>query len=36
MSMFLNYWEDALPMAKGGEIMVQEGKIAKQGIPYDA
>ena len=37
MNMFLNYWEDALPMAIGGEIMVQEGKIAKsKGIPYDA
>jgi len=36
MSMFLNFWEDALPMAKGGEIMVQEGKIAlTKGIPYD-
>ncbi len=29
MSMFLNYWEDALPMARGGEIMVREGKISK-------
>ncbi len=29
MSMFLNYWEDALPMAMGGEIMVKEGKISK-------
>jgi fumarylacetoacetate (FAA) hydrolase len=29
MSMFLNYWEDALPMAQGGEIMVKEGKISK-------
>jgi fumarylacetoacetate (FAA) hydrolase len=29
MSMFLNYWEDALPMAQGGEIMVREGKISK-------
>jgi fumarylacetoacetate (FAA) hydrolase len=36
MNMFLNYWEDALPMAKGGEIMIQEGKIARtKGIPYD-
>ena len=26
MSMFLNYWEDSLPMAMGGEIMVKEGK----------
>jgi fumarylacetoacetate (FAA) hydrolase len=29
MSMFLNYWEDAFPMAQGGEIMVREGKISK-------
>ena len=37
MNMFLNYWEDALPMAKGGEIMVREEKIARsKGIPYDA
>ena len=36
MSMFLNDWEDLLPMAKGGEIMIQEGKIARsKGIPYD-
>src|SRR5882672_2170541 len=35
MSVFLNYWEDALPMAQGGEIMVREGKISKnKGIPY--
>jgi fumarylacetoacetate (FAA) hydrolase len=26
MSMFLQYWEDALPMAKGGEMMINEGK----------
>jgi fumarylacetoacetate (FAA) hydrolase len=36
MSMFLNYWEDALPMAMGGEIMVKEGKIsATKGIKYE-
>lgn len=36
MSMFLNYWEEALPMAQGGEIMVREGKIAKsKGISFD-
>ncbi len=29
MSMFLNYWEDAFPMALGGEIMVREGNISK-------
>ena len=36
MSMFLTYWEDSLPMALGGEIMVKEGKIsAKKGIKYE-
>jgi len=35
MSMFLNYWDDALPMAMGGEIMVREGKISdNKAIPY--
>ncbi|MBC7848109.1 MAG: fumarylacetoacetate hydrolase family protein [Chitinophagaceae bacterium] len=29
MSMFLQYWDDYLPMALGGEILVQEGKISK-------
>jgi fumarylacetoacetate (FAA) hydrolase len=37
MAVFLNYWEDALPMAQGGEIMVREGKISKgKGLPIDA
>ncbi|MEO6313587.1 MAG: fumarylacetoacetate hydrolase family protein [Chitinophagaceae bacterium] len=37
MSMFLNYWEDALPMALGGEIMVREEKISrKKAVPYDS
>src|SRR5688500_15099573 len=37
MNMFLNYWEDARPRARGGEIMVREEKIGKsKGIPYDA
>jgi fumarylacetoacetate (FAA) hydrolase len=27
MSMFLQYWEDALPMAQGGEMMIRDGKI---------
>jgi len=36
MSMFLNYWEDCLPMVQGGEISIQEGKISMdRGIPYD-
>jgi len=37
MSVFLNYWEDALPMAQGGEIMVREGKISRsKGIDINA
>jgi fumarylacetoacetate (FAA) hydrolase len=37
MSMFLNYWEDSLPMAMGGEIMVKEGKIAaNKGVAYES
>ena len=27
MSMFLQYWEESLPMAKGGEMMIMDGKI---------
>ncbi|PWT77253.1 MAG: fumarylacetoacetate hydrolase [Bacteroidetes bacterium] len=34
MSMLLNYWEDCIPILKGGEIQVLEGKIsASKGIP---
>jgi len=29
MSMFLQYWDDAYPMAAGGEMMIREGKIDK-------
>jgi len=36
MGMFLNYWDDFLPMAQGGEILVKEGKISRdRAIPYD-
>jgi len=28
MNMFLQYWDEYLPMAAGGEIMIQEGKIS--------
>ncbi|MBC7903544.1 MAG: fumarylacetoacetate hydrolase family protein [Gemmatimonadaceae bacterium] len=36
MGMFLNYWEDSLPMAQGGEIMISEGKISsRKAIPVD-
>ena len=36
MSMFLNYWEDSLPMALGGEIMVKEGKISRnKAVAYE-
>ncbi len=37
MSMFLQYWEDAYPMALGGEMMVREGKIStSKGFAYDS
>src|SRR6476469_4889191 len=37
MGMFLNYWEDALPMAQGGVIMIEEGNISQsKGIPIDS
>ena len=37
MSMFLNYWEDMLPMVKAGEISIAEGRISKdKAIPYHA
>ena len=37
MSMFLNYWEDALPIAIGGVEMIEEGRIAQgKGIPFDS
>src|SRR5678815_717841 len=36
MSMFLNYWEDALPIAQEGVQMIEEGKIAQgKGVPVD-
>lgn len=34
MSMFLNYWEESLPAAQAGVILINEGKISKnKGIP---
>lgn len=37
MHMFLNYWEDYITMAAGGELMLQEGNIDKdKGIPIDS
>ena len=34
MSLFLNYWEDSVSMAMGGEMMINDGKILReQGIP---
>jgi fumarylacetoacetate (FAA) hydrolase len=37
MSLFLNYWEESLPMAQGGEIMVREGNISKnKGVPIES
>jgi fumarylacetoacetate (FAA) hydrolase len=29
MGMFLNYWDDAFPMAQGGVMMIEEGKISR-------
>jgi len=37
MGMFLNFWDDAIPMAIGGEIMVREGKIHRdKGKPIES
>ncbi len=37
MSMFLQYWDDALPMALGGELMVKEGRIdISKGLPVES
>jgi fumarylacetoacetate (FAA) hydrolase len=34
MSMFLNYWEDAFPVAQAGELMLREGtRTSNRGIP---
>lgn len=37
MSMFLNYWDDILPIAQGGVQMIEDGKIAQnKGIPFES
>lgn len=37
MSMYLQYWEDAYPMALGGEMMVREGRIDdRRAIPISS
>jgi fumarylacetoacetate (FAA) hydrolase len=37
MSMFLNYWDELLPIARAGELAVRGGHISsKKGIPIDA
>jgi fumarylacetoacetate (FAA) hydrolase len=37
MGMFLNYWEESLSMAKGGELMIREGTIyPDQGFAPDS
>jgi fumarylacetoacetate (FAA) hydrolase len=34
MSMFLNYWEDTLPVAQAGELLLREGtRTSNRGIP---
>src|SRR5678816_654894 len=36
MGMFLNYWEDAFPVAQAGELMLREGtRTSNKGIPVD-
>jgi len=36
MSMFLNFWEDALPMAQAGELMLREReRTSNRGIPVN-
>lgn len=36
MSVFLNYWEDAFPVAQAGEIMLREGtRTSNKGIPVN-
>ncbi|HEU4471265.1 MAG TPA: fumarylacetoacetate hydrolase family protein [Flavisolibacter sp.] len=37
MGMFLQYWEDAFPMAQGGLLMIEEEKISRgKGIPVNS
>ena len=36
MSMFLNYWEDAFPVAQAGELMLREGtRTSNRGVPLN-
>ena len=36
MGMFLNYWEDAFPVAQAGELMLREGtRTSNKGIPVN-
>ena len=36
MGMMLNYWDDSISMIRGGEIMIEEGRIDKdKGIPLN-
>lgn len=37
VSMFLNYWEEVMPMVQGGQIMIEEERIGKnKGIPIES
>jgi fumarylacetoacetate (FAA) hydrolase len=37
MSMFLHYWDDAVSMALGGELMIREGRISREkGFDYNS
>jgi len=37
MGVFLNYWEDVLPVVQGAVVMIEEGRISRsRAIPYDS
>lgn len=37
MSLFLNYWEDTLPVVQAAVVMIEEGKVSeRKAIPYDS
>lgn len=36
MSMFLNYWEELLPLAQAAELHIQEGRTSNRAIPADS
>jgi len=37
MGVFLNYWEDVVPVVQGAVVMIEEGRISRsRAIPYDS